>query len=297
MFRIYLRDGFEGQVHFVVPRPFLSQVENHPLLHALFPTDIGWYPHARYHYRERREGAPEHILIYCVGGSGSLQIQEKTYPVEPENAILIPSGTPHIYSASLDDPWSIHWIHFRGETAYQFAQQMPEGQYCVKVHPQAHLPIVETFQECYDALASDFGMTQMIFCAMSIHRILAWIFFRNPAFQPETVSIPTSVKKALKFMHENLHQRPSLPMVADHTGMSVSHFSYQFRSYMGVSPIDYFINLKMQYACHLLETSEMPVKNIALAVGYEDAYYFSRLFRKIIGASPINYRKKVDRHI
>ena len=45
-------------------------IAGHPLLHSLLPTDIGWYPAAQYHFRERPEGADEHILIYCVAGSG-----------------------------------------------------------------------------------------------------------------------------------------------------------------------------------------------------------------------------------
>ena len=44
-----LREGFAGQDMFVIPRPILAQARRHPLVRGLYPTDIGWYPAARYH--------------------------------------------------------------------------------------------------------------------------------------------------------------------------------------------------------------------------------------------------------
>ncbi len=65
-----LREGFRGQILYVIPRTILQQLAAHPLLHAVLATDIGWYPHARYHYCDRPNGAPENILIYCMEGAG-----------------------------------------------------------------------------------------------------------------------------------------------------------------------------------------------------------------------------------
>lgn len=84
MFQMHIPEGFERQIHYVIPRHFLKTVEHYPLLHALFPTDIGWYPNARYHYRERPLGSPEHILIYCAAGSGWSTLGQKT--------VLVPAG-------------------------------------------------------------------------------------------------------------------------------------------------------------------------------------------------------------
>jgi len=289
---MHIREGFEGQRHFVIPRMFLHQIENHPLLHALFPTDIGWYPLARYHYRERLNGAAENILIYCVAGSGWARVHDKHFLITPGHSLIIPSGIPHVYSASLDDPWSIHWFHFRGETAYQFIQQLKADQYMIPIHEKAHTPISETFQECYDALSSDIAMREIVFCALALHRTLAWIFFGNPAFQTGVKALPKPIETALNYMHDQRDQRPSLTELADQVGLSVSHFSSLFKEQLGESPIDYFINLKMQYACHLLTTTEMPIKQVAFSLAYDDPYYFSRLFHKVIGVSPLNYREQ-----
>jgi len=101
-----------------------------------------------------------------------------------------------------------------------------------------------------------------------------------------------AVDSALTYMSEHLHERPTLDDIAATVGLSVSHFSAVFRQHMGTSPIDYFISMKIQYACHLLDTSKKTIKAIALELGYEDPYYFSRLFRKIMGKAPAQYRKQ-----
>ena len=60
-----------------------------------------------------------------------------------------------------------------------------------------------------------------------------------------------------------------------------------------MSPIEYFIHLKMQKACQLLYTEDSRVKQIAALLGYDDPYYFSRLFKKYMNTSPETYRKSV----
>jgi len=76
---------------------------------------------------------------------------------------------------------------------------------------------------------------------------------------------------------------------------SSSHFSIVFRKATGMPPIDYFINLKMQKACQLLDMDESRIKEVAHNLGYEDQYYFSRLFKKYMGISPEQYRTSVKR--
>jgi AraC-like DNA-binding protein len=78
--------------------------------------------------------------------------------------------------------------------------------------------------------------------------------------------------------------------MAEHAELSESHFSRLFKEQTGHSPVDYFIYLKMQHACSMLTLTQSTVKEISDTLGYSDAYYFSRLFKKVIGVSPREYR-------
>jgi transcriptional regulator GlxA family with amidase domain len=73
--------------------------------------------------------------------------------------------------------------------------------------------------------------------------------------------------------------------------VSVTHYSALFRRHTGFAPIDFLIRLRVQHACRLLDTTKLPVGEIAERVGYRDPYYFTRCFRRVMGCAPRRYRK------
>ncbi len=71
------------------------------------------------------------------------------------------------------------------------------------------------------------------------------------------------------------------------------YYSKLFRERTSHSPIAYFIQLKICKACELLDHTDLGVREIAIELGYDDPYYFSRLFKKIQGVSPSKYRRDI----
>jgi AraC-like DNA-binding protein len=96
-------------------------------------------------------------------------------------------------------------------------------------------------------------------------------------------------------MRKELSARLTVEDMALKNNLSASHFSSLFRKATGMSPMDYFIHLKLQKACLQLHSTEIKIKNIALEIGYEDPYYFSRLFKKHMNVSPDVYRGRQRR--
>lgn len=98
------------------------------------------------------------------------------------------------------------------------------------------------------------------------------------------------VDRTIKWMRENLGSRTELPKLARLSGSSVAKYSQQFRQKTGTSPINYFLRMKIRHACGLLAETSLRVEEIANAVGFEDPFYFSRIFRQIMGLSPRKFR-------
>lgn len=73
--------------------------------------------------------------------------------------------------------------------------------------------------------------------------------------------------------------------------MSTSWFNKSFKTAVGTTPMNYILSIRIRNAQMLLETTDYNISSIASMVGYENAFYFSRLFRKHIGLSPAEYRK------
>ena len=147
------------------------------------------------------------------------------------------------------------------------------------------------FQEAYTAFLGGFVLPRLVYCAKILHRLLAELFFNNATFSPSTrTSHFHSLEPSLSFLRQNLDRHVSLEEMAKQAGLSESHFSRLFKEQTGHSPLDYFIFLKIQHACTLLAVTDLAVKEISLAVGYGDCYYFSRLFKKVVGVAPSTYR-------
>ncbi len=74
-------DGFSGQFSYVLPDKIESLVRKNPLISDLYLTDIGYYPQARHHFRERSSGSAQFILIYCIAGQGEIRIGESVHTI------------------------------------------------------------------------------------------------------------------------------------------------------------------------------------------------------------------------
>ena len=100
------------------------------------------------------------------------------------------------------------------------------------------------------------------------------------------------VRQAQEFLRENLQHATPVPDLAARAGLSSSHFSAKFRALTGYSVTEYVKRLRMARARQLLVTSDHTIAEIAAIVGYADAFYFSRQFHVVHGASPSQFRER-----
>lgn len=288
-----LREGFAGQDMFVIPRPVLSRARQHPLVRSLYPTDIGWFPSAGHHFRQRPQGAGQDHLMLCIGGHGYVEINGQRAHLAKDHLLIIPRDTPHTYWAAEDDPWSIYWVHFLGDDADYFVDRIPKPGQPVPIERSTRDEAVRLFRYCLDTLDDGYGLPTMIYAAQSTQHILSLLLFRNQSLpeDPGSGSRRSNIEGVIEFMQTHLNENLRLEDFAREAGMSVSHFSERFRRQTGQSPMAYFIQLRMRLACRLLDLSGKPVKTVASEIGYRDPYYFSRIFKKSMGISPDKYRE------
>lgn len=100
----------------------------------------------------------------------------------------------------------------------------------------------------------------------------------------------TPVDRAKRYIDEHIDQRLTLPGIARHAGLNPSYLSRAFAKKTGVPLIAYINDRKMRKAALLLKSGGHKVKDVAALLGYDDQYYFTRLFTKSHGVSPTEYR-------
>ncbi len=104
------------------------------------------------------------------------------------------------------------------------------------------------------------------------------------------LEIARKIEQSIAYMLQRLDQPLHVANLAAAVNFSPSHFSALFKSWTGCPPIDYFIHLRMQHACWLLDNTSMKVREVAAALGYDDPFYFSRTFKSVNRIAPSEYR-------
>jgi len=287
-----IRDGFEGEKVIYIPEKILKDIHSKsPELFNIFITQIGYFPKAANHYRERKKGCADNILIYCTQGSGHCILDKKQYEVKSNQFILIPATSKYIcYWADEQTPWTIYWLHYSSN----HISTINESLNIDVARPPIQIPLNENaiiiWQNIYSTLEMGYSHENLLSASFTLHYLLAtFLFPRRHTNLNEDYDLITMTIEEMK---KNINSKLSLEKMASFHRLSVSHFSYLFRKSTGMPPLDYFIHLKMQKACQMLYFGNNHIKGIAIELGYDNPYYFSRLFKKYIGTSPKEYRSK-----
>ena len=108
--------------------------------------------------------------------------------------------------------------------------------------------------------------------------------------------IQDEMSLAKKYFMDHYNEDVNIEQYAASRNMSTSWFGKSFAAAAGMSPKQYILDLRIRNAQILLETTDGTVSEIARIVGYDNPMYFSRLFRKAKGLSPLKYRKVYLEH-
>lgn len=287
MENIKRKDGFQNQILFVIPGNIIKKAKKHPLGENLMITDIGYFPNAENHYRERKKGCNQHILIYCTEGLGFIEMNNKRELIRENSLVYIPANTPHSYGSNEDDPWSIYWAHFAGSKANSYYSKPGE----VSNVPINKIPLVNSlFSSIFENMEKGYSIDNIIYsCQTFAYLLSSFLFFNKKDIAADRQA--NQINNTVMYMRSNLHKNPCLAELAKLNNLSKSQLTLIFRHQTGHTPIDYLIHLKIQQACRYLDLSDMNIKEIAESLGYNDPYYFSRVFKKIMGTAPTEYRK------
>jgi len=287
------REGFEGQRMILIPKKIVSDfLVKDPITRQIYITDIGYYPKAMFHYAERMHGISQHIIIYCIEGYGWIEIDKKRIGISPSQFIVIPANTPHKYGADEKNPWSIYWTHFKGDSAAFISELIIKKSNNYKPQLIYSDDRIRLFDDIYYSLEKGYGDDTLRYVNMIFYHFLSSMIYEDKFNREKKEVAPSVVEIGIQLMQDNISKTITLNEMASFSKLSVTHFSSLFKKKTGYSPIEYFNHLKIQKACQYLSFTKMTIKEVAFNVGVEDQYYFSRMFKRLMGTSPSEYKKR-----
>jgi AraC family transcriptional regulator len=128
---------------------------------------------------------------------------------------------------------------------------------------------------------------------MCTHLLRAHATSTLPSVSPRKGLAAWQVKRVTGYMRENLDKDIALQELADTVGLSRFYFCSAFRMATGYTPHEWLTRLRIENARQLLAIQTMPITEIALAVGYQTPSAFAAAFRRLMGASPREYRRRL----
>lgn len=286
------REGFSGERHIIVlPTSRYQTIVSSLPMEKTYVTKIGFFPNAKYHYAERTLGSEENILLICLDGAGTIELNnQESYRIKENEAFCIPKSTPHRYFADELAPWTVMWIHFYTESVELFELN---NRKVTPISGNEKLQRIQhNFSELMDLAVQEISFPSLLCSANYLLLILTDIFLaKEEVIDKQNILL----QKCIDYMTQNYHQELSLADLARVSKVSPSYLSAIFKKYTEKSPIEYLIHIRVEKACMYLKMTDLKLYEISEKVGYQDSFYFSRLFKKHTKKSPKKYREEMKK--
>ena len=280
-------DGFPGERMLVLPRPRVREVLSKPGMSHLVVTDCGYFPEARSHGRIRRVPISQAVVIICARGKGWCSTEEGRFDVHAGQAIILPPHKVHSYGADAYDPWTLWWLHVDGRDIDGFlssAGMTIEAPVRTLSDMYATVSLVAEVIQWMERDTTDSSLLSAAGAAWHLMALLA-------SDRSSVGGTGAAIEQAANYLRGHANKRVSVTDLAAMAGLSNSHFATLFKDHTGFAVLHFQTQLRMSNAREFLDTTAMSVEEVARAVGYEDSFYFARLFKKVHGQSPSAYRK------
>ena len=233
-------------------------------------------------------------LFYVVDGKGEFNIQGQRFPVKPNDFVIINPQVEHTELSSPDEPLEYIVLGING-LSFSNLTPVSEGG-----HPFSFFNLRDEQKDILRYLnamvqeATSQSMSYELVCHNLLEILLIKIL-RHQHFDLE-VGKQSKATKDISFIKHYLetyyHESIQLEDLASMTHLSRCYISHSFKKEIGMSPMEYLIDIRIKESKILLRTTNYSISQVADIVGFTTPTYFSKQFRKSTGISPTDYREQ-----
>lgn len=239
----------------------------------------------------RPRGRVDWQLIYISAGEGHFILDGREIIISAGNMVLYQPKQEQRYFFLGENSSQYWFVHFTGTQVRNILKHynIPLDGYVL------HTGISYEYEDLFKKMRDE-----LVECSPEYEEMLALLFRellitinrRMHEGAPRIAGFTQDeVTYAKNYFREHYNEDINIERYAASRNMSTSWFNKCFRSITGVSPMKFVLDVRMRNAQILLETTDGTISEIALLVGYDNPMYFSRVFRKEKGLSPLKYRK------
>lgn len=242
-------------------------------------------------HTSKRSHLSSYLFFIVLQGSGTLEYDGVDYLLKPEDCVFIDCRKSYFHRSS-GDLWTLKWAHFYGPNLSGIYEKYTERGGRSVFHPQKPEAFRDLLDELYTIAAStDYIRDMRIFEKLT--RLLTLIM--EESWHPENNARGSTKKQNLQavkdYLDQHYDEKISLDNLASLFFINKFYLTRIFKEQFGVSVNSYVLQIRVTHAKQMLRFSDMSIEEIGIKCGIEDANYFSRMFKKVEGISPGEYRK------
>lgn len=262
---------------------------NFAKLSLLYLQEIGTL-HATKPHISKRESLSSYLFFMVCSGSGTLFYNGLIYPLSPGDCVFIDCRKPYYHQTS-EDLWKLSWIHFDGPTVSSIYAKYIERGGLPAFHPNCISSYESTYQNLYK-IAMDESYVRDMKINEGLSRLL--VLLMEDSWHPENAV--TGKKMQLlnikNYLDQNYSKKITLDELAKRYYINKFYLTRIFKEHYGMSINSYLQSVRITRAKQELRFTNKTAEEIAIENGFGSGYYLSRLFSKVEGISPNEYRRQ-----
>ena len=239
---------------------------------------------------ERPQGSDNYQLIYIVDGHARFKIDGDLKVLEKGNCIFYKPGVAQYYYYNLTEHPDIYWVHFSCREDHEFLKNMGWGE--EKVY---NVGVYNSYIKLFDSIIQELQLKPP-HCEEQLKLLMQQLLLqmgRNKIRDESMIgSYNKEVEEAIQIFNLVPEEDFTIKQFTKERGLNYYRFIDTFTHYVGLSPRQYIINIRMTKAKDLLMNSLFQISEVARLTGYDNPLYFSRLFKKTWGLSPKEYKEQ-----
>ena len=245
-------------------------------------------------YFTRRENLPSYLIKYTLSGEGLLDYDGRQYTVRPGQVFWIDCMKPQFYRTSpAKGEWRVLWVHFYGATCeayYNMFLSLNHGGNCV------HIDSDVSVKSALDALIAIYrnggnGISEDVQASGLLTTIMTRCTTAAAAISAGT-HLPSYVLDVRDYINLNYTERITLDDLSKKLSINKYYLQKLFKRYVGLSPNEYVIRMRLTRAKELLRTTNLSVSQVSMDVGISNIGHFITLFKQHEGITPNAYRQR-----
>lgn len=239
----------------------------------------------------RSEGRCDYQLLYVAKGTADFKIEGELMAAAEGSAIIYRPHRPQYYIYHLENNPEVYWLHFSGVQAETYLKNLDfnDGSLFNVGIKNEYIPIFEKIIRELQVRRKNFFELSSLY-ALELLSLMS----RNMSEGSSNINrINEQLQNIIELMNKNSAQRQSVMEYAKMCTMSTCWFINSFKTYTGMTPQQYITDIRIRKAKELLSSSSFNISEISNIVGYDNPFYFSRIFKKNTGQSPREYKSKL----